>query len=44
MDGHPRVVLGHANETIQHPLAPRMLEVDLELVAFDPGDGAVAEL
>src|SRR4051794_20030778 len=33
-----------ADEAVQHPLAPRMLELDLELVAFDLGDGAVAEL
>ena len=33
-----------ADKAVQNLLAPRMLEIDLELVAFDRGDGAVAEL
>ena len=32
-----------ADEAIQHPLPPRMLELDFQFVAFDDGDGAVAE-
>ena len=35
---------GDTHKTIQHPLPSRMFEVDLELVAFDCGDSAVAEL
>ena len=35
---------GDRNEAVQHPLPARMLEVDLELVALDRRDGAVAEL
>jgi hypothetical protein len=31
------------DKTIQHALPPGMLEVDFEFVAFDDGDGAVAE-
>src|SRR6185295_5141641 len=33
-----------ADETVEYFLAAGMLEVDLELVAFDRRDGAVAEL
>ena len=33
-----------ADEAVEHLLAAGVLEVDLELVAFDRGDGAVAEL
>ena len=36
--------LVRADETIEHPLAAGVLEVDLQLVAFDSGDGAIAEL
>src|SRR5438128_3459402 len=32
------------HEAIQHPLPPRMLEVDLELIAFDLRHNSVAEL
>lgn len=32
------------HEAVQHPLPPRMLKVDLELVALDLGHLAVAEL
>src|SRR5204862_3121020 len=36
--------LFHAHEAIQHPLAPRLLEIDLQFVALDLGHPAVAEL
>ncbi len=37
-----RAVTLHS-QTVQHPFPPRLLEVDIQFVAFDLGDGAAAE-
>ncbi len=34
---------GEADEAVQHALLPRMLELDLEFIAFDYRDRSVAE-
>src|SRR4028119_978384 len=37
------VIRVDGNEAVEHALAAGLFEVDLQLVAFDLGDGAVAE-
>lgn len=39
----PRALLHPRHETIHHPLLPRLVEMDGQLVAVDPGDIAIAD-